>query len=287
MRRIPILSLCIFVFALAGCQTTGFYSPVSGEATPWTNLNFRNNPADFQFAVMADRTGGCRPGVFEKACDKLNLLQPEFVMCVGDLIEGGTTDRNVLKMQQDEFDGIVGKLEMPFFHVAGNHDIGNPVMAETWRDRYGREYYYFIYKNVLFLCLCTEDERPGNISDAQVEYFEKALDAHKDVRWTFLFMHEPLYQTPGEPWQAIEAALGDRPFTVFAGHMHTHAIMKKGNGTYIRMATTGAGSPLQGPAAGTFDHIVWVAMTPQEPRIANMMLDGILGEDVIAEATAK
>ncbi len=284
MRRILVFQLCIFVFALAGCGTTGFSSPVTGEATPWTHLNFRNNPADFQFAVMGDRTGGCRLGIFAKACDRLNLLQPEFVICVGDLIEGATADKNVLKTQRDEFDGIVGKLEMPFFYVVGNHDIGNPVMAETWRSRYGREYYYFIYRNVLFLCLCTEDDRPGNISDVQVEYFKNAIQANKDVRWTFLFMHQPLYQAPGGPWQAIEAALGDRPFTVFAGHLHTHAIMKRGNGTYIRMATTGAGSPLQGPMTGTFDHVIWVTMAPEGPRIANIMLNGIFGEDVVAEA---
>jgi hypothetical protein len=43
--------------------------------------------------VVSDRAGGVRPGVFEEAARKINLLQPEFVMSVGDLIMGNTTNR--------------------------------------------------------------------------------------------------------------------------------------------------------------------------------------------------
>ena len=28
------------------------------EAKPWTNKEFQNNPADFQFVIIGDRTGG-------------------------------------------------------------------------------------------------------------------------------------------------------------------------------------------------------------------------------------
>ena len=43
--------------------------------------------------VVSDPSGGVRPGVFEVATRKLNLLQPEFVISVGDLIMGNTTNR--------------------------------------------------------------------------------------------------------------------------------------------------------------------------------------------------
>ena len=62
-------------------------------AKPWTSENFRNNPDNFQFAVIGDRTGGADPGgIFNRAMDQLNLLQPEFVINVGDLVEGYTDD---------------------------------------------------------------------------------------------------------------------------------------------------------------------------------------------------
>ncbi len=54
------------------------------SVNPWTDLDLNNRPENFQFAIVTDRTGGHRPGVFPSACRKLNLLQPEFVMSVGD-----------------------------------------------------------------------------------------------------------------------------------------------------------------------------------------------------------
>ena len=82
------------------------------QVNPWTHLDLRNDPHHFQFAIVTDRTGGHREGVFPDAVRKLNLLQPEFVMSVGDLIEGYTQDRDLLEMQWDEFVGFVESLEL-------------------------------------------------------------------------------------------------------------------------------------------------------------------------------
>ena len=40
-----------------------------GGAKPYSHLNFQNNPDNFQFAVIGDRTGGHRPGVFQGGMD--------------------------------------------------------------------------------------------------------------------------------------------------------------------------------------------------------------------------
>src|ERR1041385_2810988 len=57
---------------------------------PWNHLQLNNNPSDFKFAIVSDRTGGHRQKIFSLAVEQLNLLQPEFVVSIGDLIEGGT-----------------------------------------------------------------------------------------------------------------------------------------------------------------------------------------------------
>src|SRR5262245_50556126 len=54
---------------------------------PWTSLTPNVAGDQFQFAIVSDRTGGHRQGVFSKAVQQVNLLQPAFVMSVGDLIE--------------------------------------------------------------------------------------------------------------------------------------------------------------------------------------------------------
>jgi len=256
---------------------------------PWTSMEFNNALENFQFAIVTDRTGGHRPGVFLDGVRKLNLLQPEFVMSVGDLIEGYTEDRPELLRQWDEFDGFVDELQMPFFYIPGNHDITNAVMDSLWRARYGATHYYFIYRDVLFLCLNSEDQYRGagrgSISDEQYDWIAKVLEEHDQVRWTMVFMHQPLWVQETDPlrWEAVEALLRDRRHSVFAGHRHHYVKYERNNGRYFMLATTGGGSALRGPELGEFDHVVWVTMTDQGPIIANLQLEGIWNEDVVTE----
>jgi len=171
MRFLGNLVIVALAFVFVGCAKVdpNLEIQVSGRTNPWTHLNLYNDPNNFQFAIVSDRTGEHRPGVFADAVQKLNLLKPEFVMSIGDLIEGDIEgdieDENELDRQWNEFDGLVNKLQMSFFYVPGNHDITNEVMAKKWRQRLGRSYYHFVYRNVLFLCLNTEDPPAGSISD--------------------------------------------------------------------------------------------------------------------------
>ena len=287
IRKYSVTAVAILLVFFIGCmrpQRIDFKAPPTVSEQPWTESEFRNDPDNFQFAVVSDRTGGARPGIFRKAMTQLNLLQPEFVMSVGDLIEGYTESHETLKAQFDEIDSILDSLEMRFFRVAGNHDISNSVMTEVYRERYELPYYHFVYKNVLFLIICTEDPTADTISDAQVSYMEKALKDSGNVRWTLIFMHKPLFiEIEGklhENWAKIENMLKDRPHTLFAGHVHTYAKHEKHGRSYICLATTGGGSDLSGIETGKFDHVVWVTMTEAGPRIANLLLDGIHDENV-------
>lgn len=252
---------------------------------PWTARALRDDPDDFQFVVVTDRTGGARSGVFESAVDKTNLLRPEFVMSVGDLIEGYTEDRALIDRQWDEFQAFVNRLDMRFYYVPGNHDMATPELARAWRDRLGPAHYSFVHRGVLFLCLNTEDGQKPGLGDEQVDAISLAIDQHPEVRWTLLFMHRPLWLAgEGEPgrrqFERIEQKLTGRPYTVFAGHFHRYTRHVRNDRRYIVLATTGGGSRLRGPLFGEFDHVAWVTMTDQGPRVANLMLDGIADENV-------
>ena len=61
---------------------------------PWSDKPLLDDPSRFHIAIMTDRTGGHRPGVWMQAVESVNLLRPDFVMSVGDLIEGYTEDEN-------------------------------------------------------------------------------------------------------------------------------------------------------------------------------------------------
>lgn len=253
---------------------------------PFTSLELNNDDCQFQFAIVTDRTGGHRPGVFMDGVNKLNLLQPEFVMSVGDLIEGYTQDTIELDRQWDEFTGFTEQLQMPFFYVPGNHDITNAVMEKVYEERFGQTYYHFVYKNVLFLCLNTEDQyrgsNRGTISDEQFAYIEQVLEAHEEVRWTLVFMHQPLWILEDtKRWGDVEKLLSSRKHNVFVGHHHHYVKYERNNGRYFMLATTGGSSGLRGPRLGEFDHVVWVTMTDEGPIMANLLLEGIWDEDVV------
>jgi hypothetical protein len=105
--RVATVSIVVTVgcasASFAQVATELFESDVDTKVKPWTHLNFYNDPQNFKFAIMSDRAGGVRPGVFADAARKLNLLLPEFVMSVGDFIPGNTADRAQLEKEWSEF----------------------------------------------------------------------------------------------------------------------------------------------------------------------------------------
>jgi hypothetical protein len=142
---------------------------------------------------------------------------------------------------------------------------------------------------VLFLCLDSEDNYRGSgrgtIDDNQYEWIKKVLAENNDVKWTLLFMHQPLWVQNAETlrWPDVEKLLSDRQHTVFAGHRHHYVRYEYNNGNYFMLATTGGGSSLRGPEFGEFDHVVWVTMTDDGPIIANVQLEGVFDQDVVDE----
>jgi len=316
MNRRSIVLFSLGALAALGCVATvaaklpiaGFVLPPLAGEVPWTGAAPLRDEGDFDFVVVTDRTGEHRDDVFERAMPpKVNLLRPEFVMSVGDLIEGYTEDRRQLAKEWDEIEAAAGKLAMPFFYVPGNHDMSNAVMAEVWKERFGPSFYHFVYRDVLFLALNSElfqlvhdpkTQLPGPWTQAeQLAYAEKVLRENAGVRWTFVFIHQPLWDVPKLPlpgqvtapavnpdWQRVEQLLGDRPYTVFAGHYHRYTEHVRNNRQFITLATTGGGSDLRGTPWGEFDQVAHVSMAKSGPVIANLRMDGILPSDVVTDA---
>ncbi len=313
--------------ALAACTHSGLTPYVGAADVPRTERAFPGAD-DFAFAVLGDRTGRARPGVFEDAVARVAQLNPDFVISVGDLIEGNTEDQSRLNSEWDEIEGAIAQLEVPFFYVPGNHDLTNPTQLAEWRRRFGATYYSFTYKGVLFVVLDTEDppqpklartpllgefgaeamgkvmaalqEDPTRldaliaedprlgelarrivasesvaISDDQVEMVRQALSQYPTPRWTFVLLHRPAWKIDSAAFVQIEALLADRPYTVLAGHYHRYEYESRIGRDYIQLGTTGGipgGSPDDSRAV---DHVMWVAVTGDEPKVSNIRLDGL------------
>ena len=321
--HLRLLTALLAFTALVACAGRGpqpdagtFRHDVTTAERPWTHEAFDAAPGKFTFALFSDLTGGERPGVFEVAVEQLRLLRPELIVNVGDLIEGGTTDREQLAREWDSFDRRAQRARAPVFRIGGNHDLTNPVMWDVWDQRYGQRYYHFVYRDVLFLLLNTEDNseefqwhadairnaaieridaegwsvlpetdygrleerRSGRIGAAQADYFREVIAANPDVVHTFVLLHKPAWERPGEEnFARIEAALADRPYTVFYGHEHTYQHETRHGRDYIGLGTTGG---VQNPAkAMAVDHLTLVTVSPDGVDIANLKLSGIFGKD--------
>ena len=287
-------------------------------AKPWTSQEFNHDSEKFQFVIIGDRTGGHNvEGTFEIAMGQLNLLQPEFGINVGDLIEGYSDDPAELNAEWDQVDALVANLEFPFFRTPGNHDIANNTAQQVWRDRYGATHYSFVYGDTLFLILDSEnppreappgmkerlelynrlqvedperaqamlaefmsDEaviaglaKPVEFDAAQIAFIEDALAKNSNVRWTFLFLHEPSWENPSDSFKAIQEMLKGRKHTFFAGHLHYYDYDLIDDHEYITMGPAGASFHHEGP--GNVDHVTWVTMTDDGPQIANIALKGV------------
>ncbi len=315
MTRIIVSIALLAILNIGVAQApVEFRHDASDEVKPWVHENFDAADDKFTFAVFSDLTGGERPRIFEIAVEQLSLLRPELIINVGDLIQGGTDDLEEIDRQWASFDERVSRASAPVFYVGGNHDLTGELMQRVWDERHGRRYYHFIYKNVLFLVLDTEDNTPertqkileirnearkiielegrealpeteygnlperwaGNITGEQSSYFLDVIAENPDVRWTFLFMHKaPWLREDLETFAAIEAALADRSYTVFHGHLHAYRYAERLGRDYIQLGTTG-GAHLPDAQGRAVDHVTLVTVDDSGVDIANLLMSGIL-----------
>ncbi len=124
-----------------------------------------------------------------------------------------------------------------------------------------------------------EGRQPAHISAAQAEWAAQVVRDNADVRWTIVLMHIPAWQGGFHPaLTGIREALQGRPYTAFAGHLHNYRRVVIDGCDHIRLGPSG-GTWVTTREDGNFDHICWVTMTDSGPKIANLVLDGVMGPD--------
>ena len=258
----------------------------------------------FQFIVYGDRTGGVPAGlkVLEQAVEDTNLLDPDLVLTVGDLIQGYNETAEWLE-QADEYKAIMNRLKMRWFPVAGNHDIywrgKNPAPPghheSNYEQHFGPLWYSFRHKNAGFIVLYSDEGDPNTnkkafnvgllqqMSKAQLEFLDQALKDLSGQDHVFVFLHHPRWiggGYTGSNWDQVHRRLKEagNVSAVFAGHIHRMRYDGTKDGIeYFALATTGGHIPddLPIPGVGHLHHFNIVTVRPSRFTVSSLPVGAV------------
>ncbi len=218
----------------------------------------KKSPNEFSFIFMTDihyqpERGAAK--AFEKAIEKANTLDADFVVTGGDLVY------DVLRGNFNRADSLflgyknaIKKFKMPVYNCIGNHelfgiykesdiDASHPDYKYGMYERHlGKTYYSFDHKGWHFIVLNTIDEKDqryiGTINKEEMEWLKADIESVSKDTPIAMAMHIPFvssYQqiyprnppteVPNEVWvdnrnEVLNLLKGHNLKLVLQGHMH-------------------------------------------------------------------
>jgi hypothetical protein len=253
---------------------------VQGDLWNFTTIDAANEP-NLVFVHASDPQMGwanCAPAgemdyLWGVTINKINVINPDFIIVTGDLVDSSTSDPQVATYKSYAA-GLNPTIER--FEVPGNHDLGesgNQSKYDRWASNYGYgsvpgavPWYSFTYGDSIFIGLDSgvlrypfdgQDVNEINWLTTTLADANTAGYAHK-----FVFMHNPLFiksvdEVPdGRSFDVDRRAQLRALFqqyhvnAIFSGHTHTNEYVPDGNMECITTTscTCGLGSPREIPA---------------------------------------
>ena len=255
----------------------------------------------FHFVIYGDRTGGVPAGleILEQAVTDTNLLDPDLVMTVGDLVQGYSTEEKWLP-EMEEYKAIMEKLNMKWFPVAGNHDIywngkNRPQghHESNYEEHFGPLWYSFEHKNCGFIVLYSDEGDPKTnrkgfhdfelqqMSEQQLAFLDKALKQHKSKDHVLVFLHHPRWiekRYEGSNWKTVHEKLvaAGNVKACFAGHIHfLHYLGPKDGIEYFTLGATGGHIQGDIPDAGFLHHMNIVSVRKDKVSVSSVPVGAV------------
>jgi hypothetical protein len=239
---------------------------------------------DFRFSIMGDRTGGAQPQIFGRVWREVDLLHPDFVINVGDTIQGGVDE-----IAEDEWRDLRPIWQRyshyPLYFTPGNHDV----FSDTSRQIYEREsrrpsFYSFDYQEAHFTVL--DNSRTNDLSPEQLDFLRRDLEQNKGKQPKFIFFHKPFWITllisGNTQFPLHQIAKQHGVEHVISGHGHQFVRIVRDGIAYMEVGSSGGTMEAalkrgHGFREGRFYHHVWGHVKGSKVSLTVKEIDGAKG----------
>ncbi|MFH1312377.1 MAG: metallophosphoesterase [Candidatus Eisenbacteria bacterium] len=212
--------------------------------------------SSFTFVVLGDRTGGAVPGVYEQVLDEVAFLSPDFMITVGDHIEGYETDSVEIETEWDYVLELLNATGVKYHLTPGNHDIWDDQSRAIYERRFGSRDKAFNYKGSLFVIIDVSTQYTAQGLPAErLKWLEGVLKTGSDFDNVFVFYHKPFWCedfTSGRPNFFHELFKRYGVSAVFTGHYHRHFYTERDGIRYFSVSSSGGSLPRGGRQMGSF-----------------------------------
>jgi predicted phosphodiesterase len=259
-------------------MVSGLTGPVPGHGVATASAAEsgpgKTSESAFTFAVLGDRTGSAREGVFEQVVEDMAFLRPDIILTVGDLIQGYEPDSAEVESQWDYVLELMESIGIEYHLTPGNHDIWSDQSLAIYERRVGERNKALSYRDNLFVIFDVSLQyTAGMMPDEQLEWLRGALAEARDHDHTFVFYHKPFWC---EDFSSDRENLLHELFkengvdAVFTGHYHRQFYTERDGIRYYSVSSSGGGLPRWAAGEGSFYSYMWVRVDGDAYEVKTM-----------------